>query len=173
MSFLIKSKEVKPASLSQIKKELQLIPADRLTGLILRLCKYKTENKELLSYLLFDSDELANYISDLKVDIDVMLEETLQKPLYQIKKGIRKIQRMIARFSRYTGFKETEVELLMYFSRKLKDSGILERNSRQIMVIYEKQLDKITGMLLTVHEDLRTDYAKDLLSLSAKKPFQR
>ncbi len=161
---------MKPASLTLIKKELQHAPADQLTALVLRLCKYKTENKELVSYLLFDSDDLANYIADLKTDIDSLLEETMQKPLYQVRKGIRKIQRLITRFSKYTGFKETEVELLMYFSKKLKESGMLEWNSRQLNMLYDKQLDKITTLLPNVHEDLRVDYAEELLALMGWKP---
>jgi hypothetical protein len=43
------------ATLAEIKKELQQVDADLLQTLCLRLAKYKKENKELLGYLLFES----------------------------------------------------------------------------------------------------------------------
>ena len=60
---------MKAATLHQIKKELETSSPKRIMDLTLRLIKYKTENKELISYLLFDEDDLAGYIADLRFQI--------------------------------------------------------------------------------------------------------
>ena len=53
---------MKASSIAQIKKELQFIEKEELIEIVLRLGKYKVENKELLSYLLFDSHDEEGYI---------------------------------------------------------------------------------------------------------------
>lgn len=153
---------MKPASLAQIKKELQHHSPEVLKELVLRLAKYKTENKELLSYLLFDSGDLSTYISDLKFEIGEILEETTQKPGYQMKKGMRKAQRLISRHARYTGFKETEVELSMYFCQWLYDRKLHKQGLRVVQLLFLKQVDKTEKLIASVHEDLRYDYLESI-----------
>ena len=46
---------MKAASISELQKELALLEPKNTAALCLRLAKYKKENKEFLSYLLFDS----------------------------------------------------------------------------------------------------------------------
>ena len=43
--------------LQHIKKEIQHLPTEQLAELMLRLARYKKENKELLTYLLFESHD--------------------------------------------------------------------------------------------------------------------
>jgi hypothetical protein len=43
--------------------------SQKLMTLTLRLIKFKTENKELISYLLFDDFDQAGYISDIKYEV--------------------------------------------------------------------------------------------------------
>jgi len=62
---------MKTATVTQLKKELKHHSQAELIALCLRLSKFKKENKELLTYLLFETDEdlfiqckrSANYIS--------------------------------------------------------------------------------------------------------------
>jgi hypothetical protein len=149
---------MKPASLAQIKKELQQYSPEALKEMLLRLAKYKTENKELISYLLFDSDDLAGYIADLKYEISGILEEAVQKPGYQMRKGLRKAQRVISRYAKYTGFKETEAELSVFFCQWLFDRNIHRLGIRPVQAVFYKQVDKSEKLLASVHEDLRSDY---------------
>ena len=53
---------MKSASLSDVKNELSHLDKNELTELCLRLARYKKENKELLSCLLFDANDEENYI---------------------------------------------------------------------------------------------------------------
>ena len=59
------------ASLSKIKKELKQKTDHELTELVLKLTKYKVENKELLAYLLFESADENHYISKIESEIDL------------------------------------------------------------------------------------------------------
>ncbi|NOS56895.1 MAG: hypothetical protein HOP37_11655, partial [Cyclobacteriaceae bacterium] len=79
------------ATLAEIKKELQQVDADLLQTLCLRLAKYKKENKELLGYLLFESQNEPSYIRQIKEDIDLQFEELKDRNLYIVKKMLRKI----------------------------------------------------------------------------------
>ena len=58
------------ASVVQIKKELKHRDPEELLQLCLRLARFKKENKELLTYLLFESDSESGYIETVKAEID-------------------------------------------------------------------------------------------------------
>ena len=55
-----------PASIKQIKDELKERNPAELLELCLRLGKFKKENKELLTYLLFESHNESDYIATVK-----------------------------------------------------------------------------------------------------------
>ena len=57
---------MKAASLAQIKKELKLRSPQDIEELCLRLGRFKKENKELLTYLLFEADDEQGYIAHIK-----------------------------------------------------------------------------------------------------------
>ena len=57
-------------ALNTIKKELNFLPPEQLAELCLRLSRYKRENKELLSYLLFEAHDEAVFIAKVKDDMD-------------------------------------------------------------------------------------------------------
>src|SRR5207253_2664970 len=53
-----------PASLSDIKSALKNYEAKELAELVLRLARYKKENKELLSFLIYHGDNLPAYLQE-------------------------------------------------------------------------------------------------------------
>ena len=59
------------ASLIEIKKELKQKTNLELTELVLKLTKYKVENKELLAYILFESEDENYFISKIESEIDL------------------------------------------------------------------------------------------------------
>jgi hypothetical protein len=79
---------MKAASVKQLKEELKYRSQEELLQLCLRLSKFKKENKELLSYLLFDEENEAAYISDIKNEIDEHFEQINKKTYYFIKKSV-------------------------------------------------------------------------------------
>ncbi|UII77402.1 hypothetical protein LV716_06420 [Flagellimonas sp. HMM57] len=149
---------MKAATVVQIKKELQHKNPDELLELCLRLSKFKKENKELLTYLLFEADNEEGYIETVKSEIDELFEEINTSSYFYIKKSIRKILRNLKKYIRYSGNKETEVELLLYFCQKLKDfRPSIERNTT-LTNLYERQLIYIRKKILLLHEDLQYDF---------------
>ena len=134
----------------------------RLSEICLRLARFKQDNKELLTYLLFESEDEGNYITNIKKDIDTGFEDLPKPNLYLTKKTLRKVLRTTLRQIRYTGFPQTEIEVLTYFLRKVRDSGIPIRNSPVLLNLYNQQLKKVHAVLATLHEDLQYDYRKSL-----------
>lgn len=157
---------MKAESLSGVKKELQLLSAPELTELCLALAKYKKDNKEYLSFLLFRSHDKTTFVTEVKEEIDVYFSEIRsQANLYFAKKSLRKILRVIGRYSKYIGDKALSAELYIYFCAQLKKSGIPFRKSQQLVNLYEQQLKKIDTLIASLHEDLQGDYAPEIEDL--------
>lgn len=57
---------MKPASIHDIKKELLNHDSKQMIGYCLRLAKFKKENKEMLSFLLFEEENISNFIVSVK-----------------------------------------------------------------------------------------------------------
>ena len=156
---------MKSASIQEIKQELKSLSPSRLSELCLRLAKFKKDNKELLTYLLFESDDEAAYIANVKKEIDEGFTELPKPNLYLTKKSLRKVLRITTKQIRYTASPQAEVELLTYFCRKLKDSRIPLRDSPVLTNLYNQQLKKIRSVVATLHEDLQFDFLKRLKGL--------
>jgi hypothetical protein len=156
---------MKSASIQEIKQELKSLPPSRLAELCLRLAKFKKDNKELLTYLLFESEDEAAYIANVKKEIDEGFTELPKPNLYLTKKSLRKVLRITAKQIRYTASPQAEVELLTYFCRKLKDSRIPLRDSPVLTNLYNQQLKKIRSVIATMHEDLQYDFLRALKGL--------
>ena len=156
---------MKTATVSQLKKELLHRNPDELLELCLRLSKFKKENKELLTYLLFERDDEAGYIAGVQEELDVWFSEINTSSYYYIKKSVRKILRNLKKYIRYSGNKETEVELLLYFCKKLKCFTPSIRRNTALTNLYERQLLFLEKKIGLLHEDLQYDYGVLLQSL--------
>jgi hypothetical protein len=126
------------------------------------LARFKKENKELLTYLLFEAFDEQAYIENIKAEMQQQFEEINTSSLYFVKKSLRKILRLLNKYIRYTGSAETEVKLLLYFCGTLKDSGIPIEKNPVIKNMYNNQLKKIAKSITTMHEDLQYEYIKEL-----------
>lgn len=153
---------MKTASVSEIKNELTNASQEELLELCLRIIKYKKENKELLSYVLFEAHDLHSYIENIKKEMDEQFMQINQSNLYLAKKGLRKILKTTNKYIKYTTSKEAEVELLIYFCRKIKASGIRINKSISLSNLYNNQIKKLKGVIETLHEDLQHDYNKEI-----------
>ena len=156
---------MKTATIHEIKQELSTTKPAELVELCLRLGKFKKENKELLTYLLFEAHNEPAYAESVKKELDELFAEINQSHLYFAKKSLRKIVRVINKYCRYSGSKQTEVELRLYFCKSLNASGISFHYNTVIHNLYQSQLKKIDEVLNTLHEDLQYDYRKDLEGL--------
>jgi hypothetical protein len=157
---------MKAATINELKLELSNLPAEQLTDLCVRLAKFKKENKELLTYLLFEAFDEHAYIENIKTEALQQFEDINTSSLYFVKKSLRKILRTLNKYIRYTGSAETEAKLLLFFCATLKDSGIPIQKNPVIKNMYLNQLKKITKTIATMHEDLQYEYARELEQLS-------
>ena len=168
MLFLLTLFFMKAASLKEIKTELDQRSTQELLELCLRLSKFKKENKELLTYLLFESEDEAAFIQSIKAKIDEDFETINTKTFFYIKKSVRKILRELKKFIRYSQNKETEVELLLYFCEKLKYFKPSIKRNTTLSNLYNRQIDYISKKVETLHEDLQYDYRLELNELLKK-----
>ena len=120
-------------------------------------------HKEYLDYLLFEAHSKDDYITRIKEEMDeAFLLMKGQGNLYYNKKSLRKVLRMISKYSEYIGEQPASIEHLMYYCVWLIKSGIPYEESKLIVNMYEQQIKKITTMINSLHEDIRQDYANDL-----------
>lgn len=146
-------------SLSEIRRGLKNVPVDDLSEMLLRMARYKKENKELLSYLLFDADDEPEYIRMAKEEIDQQFKTINKSSPYLAKKNLRKILNYTNQRIRYSGHKRTETELLIYYCNKFRREAPF-RTHLMIKNIYLRQVVRIKKTILSLHEDLQFDYGE-------------
>ena len=156
---------MRAATIQEIKQELATLKPTTLTELCLRLARFKKENKELLTYLLFEAHNEQEYIKSVKQEIDDLFADMNQSHLYFAKKTLRKIIRVINKYCRYSNSKQTELELRLHFCTSLHTSGIALHRNTVITNLFQSQLKKVYAVLDTLHEDLQYDYRKVLEQL--------
>jgi hypothetical protein len=157
---------MKSRSISDIRKEIGMLDSDELISLCLKLAKFSTANKELLSYLLFYPGLEARFIEEIKAEIDFCFEELNSKNGYLAKKTIRKILRLIKKYAHYTSSKAMEIDLRIHFCRKFKAYSLLKIRDIALQNIYQRELIKIENIIKLLHEDLQYDYTEELKMIS-------
>lgn len=157
---------MKTASVAELKKDLKHYSQDELVAFCLRLSKFKKENKELLTYLLFEAHNEDAYIENVKNDIDAQFAEINASNYYFIKKSVRKILSGVKKQIRFSQQKETEVALLLHFCQKLKQMKPSYKRNVVLENMYNNQLRMIKNKLATLHEDLQYDFGLELEKLT-------
>ena len=145
--------------LSDIKKELRSLNSDTLVEVCLRLAKYKKDNKELLSYLLYDVDSPLAYAEEVKSSLQISFDG-LSRSAYTSTKELRKILRLLSKHAKYTASKEVELELLLWFCTNFLEYADTRSSHKPLLTIFFRQLEKIKRILPKLHEDLQFDYSK-------------
>lgn len=156
---------MKAASISELKYELASLTPKQMLDVCLRLAKYKKENKELITYLLFEAHDEEAFVKSIRKDVEEQFRAMNSSNIYLAKKSIRKILRTINKFIRYSGSKQTEAELRIHYCTTLEKSGIAFRKSPVLCNLYNNQLNKIEAAIATLHEDLQFDYLKEMNGL--------
>ena len=151
-----------PASISNIKTALKNYDTKELSELVLRLARYKKDNKELLCYLIFDAEDLPGYLQQVKEEMDEGFADMNKGSVYLAKKTIRKVLRIANKHIRYVGSKEAEIELLLHFCVSLKGSKLPLNKSTVLMNLYNGQIKKIRAAIAALHEDLQYDYLREV-----------
>ncbi len=162
---------MKAASIKEIKDELKNREPKEVFDLCLRLAVFKKENKELLTYLLFESHDERSFIESIKEEIVEDFGNINYRQVYFIKKAVRKILRNIKKYNRYSRNKETAADLLLFFCEQfLKDVPIISRN-KVLQNIFNREIVQIRKIISAFHEDLQYDYEIELSKLQELKTF--
>jgi hypothetical protein len=157
---------MKAVSFKELREELASCTPKEIRDLCLRLARFKKENKELLTYLLFESSDEGLYVDNIKKEVDLLFDQINRKSPYLIKKSFRKILRTIRKYARYSSKKETEVELLVYFCARIKKfTPSIQRNTG-LLKFYVRLTEAIRKKITLLHEDLQFDYGAELNALT-------
>jgi len=157
---------MKAVTIKELNQELINRTPKELRDLCLRLSRFKKENKELLTYLLFESSDEESYIKSVKVHIDEQFGLVNRKSYYYIRKGLRRILLNIRKYIRYSQNKETELELLIFFCQKLKNFSPSVNKNKSLINLYNGQVDMIIKKVSLLHEDLQSDYIMEIKDLN-------
>ncbi|MGB7842118.1 MAG: hypothetical protein WBL21_04965 [Salinimicrobium sp.] len=157
---------MKPASAKEIRDELKHLEREELLQLVQRLTRFKKENKELLTYLLFSATDEETFVAGVKQQMDLEFRQINTGSYYFMKKSMRKILKNVKKFSRYSGKKETETELLLYFLKKMDDFKPSIHRNKTLQNLFDRQLALVKKNLQKLHEDLQYDFELELEKLS-------
>lgn len=158
---------MKPASVKQLKDELKTKDAAALVQLCLSLSKFKKENKELLTYLLFEADDERTYIQSVKEEIKEEFQLINVSSYYFMKKSVRKILRSVKKHIRYSKQTQTEVELLLYFCYEMRQLTPSIDYNVTLSNLFNRQVAFIKKKISTLHEDLQYDYELELEDITS------
>lgn len=150
---------MKEASIITIRKELPHLSHAELISACLRLGKYSKENKQLLTYLIFESQDESAYIQKVKDYLIDDFDSLDQRRRKSIIKGVRRILKEVKKYAKFSQKKETEIELTIWFCKELKLTlREIYFNDYVIDSLYERQILRIQNLIKGLHEDLQYDY---------------
>ncbi len=155
-------------SISELQKELCTLKPKQVFEIALKIAKHKKENKELLAYLLFFANNENAYVENLKIEIDTLFSEINRKSAYTTKKGLQKVVRIMNRYINYSDIQQTELELRIYFCKKVNTQSISLDISPIISNLYYREIEKIKAVYSKLHEDLQYDYKNELEKLGVQ-----
>lgn len=156
---------MKAVTVKALKTELSNCSHSELIEICLHLSKFKKENKELLTYLLFESANEESYIRDIKVEMDEQFDLINTKTYFYIKKSVRKILRRVKTYIRYSKNAETEIELLLYFCQKLNNLKPSINHNLLLKNMFNREIAAIKKKISVLHEDLQYDYNLEIETL--------
>ena len=157
------------ASLNELKKELDELDPGQLKSLCLRLAKFRKENKELLTYLLFEQQDEHGYVESVKREMTEEFKNITNLNTYYLKKSLRRILKLVNKQIRYSGLPETELALRIHFCQQIKESKMPVAGSTVLMNMYDQQLKKIDQAWKKLEEDLQQDYQSQIEQLPVSR----
>lgn len=146
------------ASLAQIRKELKTLSREEVVELCNKLIKYKRDNKELVNYLLFETQDEDSYVARIKEDVSEAFAATNTRGFYLAKKSIRRALRIANKYIKYSDVPETEIDVLLHFCEELRGLGLDYKRSKVMSNLYERQVVKIKDIYSDLHEDLQFEF---------------
>lgn len=142
---------------TDLKKELQQLNGNELMTLCLRLARFKKENKELLTYLLFQADDQDTFIREYKEEMDLQFKKISGKS-FLVVKTLRKIATQMNNQMRYAADEVVSTELLLHFCSNYINYVNYHTPYKPLRNIFYRFLEKLKLSILKLQEDLQYDY---------------
>lgn len=158
--YFYEKQNMKAASASEIRQGLKALDQKELMELCLRLSRYKKENKELLTFLLYEAGDLPQYIAGVKEEIDLVFAGVNASSVFFARKTIRRALRIANKYIRYASDKTVEIEVLLHFCTNFRGLNPDWKRSSLLSRMYENQVKKIDAAIGSLHEDLQYDYRR-------------
>lgn len=152
------------ATLTEIKKELNSMEKGLLVDICLKLAKLKKDNKEFLSYLLFESANPDLYVENLQFFLQESFELLSKNPYLKLKE-LRKILRILSKHLKFIRSPVAEIELLSWYCNNLINKGNVRISQKSLYSLLVRQLKKIHKDILSLHPDLQFDYGVEFNKL--------
>lgn len=142
---------------SDLKKELQQLNGNELMTLCLRLARFKKENKELLTYLLFQADDQDLFVREYKEEMDLQFKKISGKS-FLVLKTLRKIATQMNNQMRYAANEVVGTELLLHFCNNYINYVNYHTQYKPLRNLFYRFVEKLKAEILKLQEDLQYDY---------------
>lgn len=147
--------------MKDLRAEVKRLSEKELQDIVLRLARFKKDNKELLTYLLFEQDDEHEFVRRMKEEMDEDFQTSAANSFYIAKKRVRKILTGVKKVIRYSNSKETEVDLLLHFCRNMLVYFPHMEVYPPLENIFIRQLKMAQRKIEGLHEDLQYDYQQE------------
>lgn len=164
------SRAMRSASVKEIKDELAALPHKELVALLQRLARFKKENKELLTFLLFESQDIEGYLATVRQEMLEGMLDIRPRQSWLAKKTIRKTLRIAMKHIRLSASRQAEADLLLHFLRLVIDSGMDLSATPVVLNLCHTQLRKVEAAIEAMHEDLQYEYRMESERIAAILP---
>jgi hypothetical protein len=155
------------AGVREIRQELEAQSPKELINIIQRLARFKKENKELLTFLLFEAHDLDGHLAAVREELLTSMLDIQPERIYLAKKTVRKTLRIANKHIRLIGSKAAEAEIRLHVCRLLQQSGLpIERNP-VLQRIFQTQMRTARKAIDTLHEDLQWELLREADKLEA------
>jgi hypothetical protein len=156
---------MRPASIQEIRNQLHHETPEALIDLILRLARFKQENKALVTYRIFDSIDEDAFVVSVQQMISEVFVGVNPAP-YLAKKTIRKAIRMGNQAIKYSGIPTTEISILLCLLQEMEQAQV-DISSSPVLINLAKGLFKRAKKCHDgLHEDLQFEYRTKIQDIS-------
>lgn len=149
------------AGVKEIRKELEAQSPKELIAIIQRLARFKKDNKELLTFILFEAHDLDAHLATVREELLASMLDIHPDRVYIAKKTIRKTLRIAAKHIRLIGSKQAEAEIRLYFCRLLGQSGLPIDRNPVLSRLFLTQLRMARTAISSLHEDLQWELLRE------------
>lgn len=154
-------------SLSDLKKELNYLDEKEAKNLLLELVKYSSENKAYFYFQLYSRDNLDFFTKNIKEELDVLFFSANTKHVHVAKKSIQGIRNKLTKYLKLSKNKADQADVVLFFCEKMSEHDFLSFRYPVITNIFNSQLNKAKKLILSLHEDLQSDYESRIEELES------